>query len=433
MSTNNFLITGNPQNIPKLKGGPNMFYTATAEQIEQLYPELITLNPEKTRFFYQDPKINKKRLVDRIFGYYFSDKPWGLEQEYLTEGINQQFTNEDDLLSLNIRNSIKAPDGWTFVAEDYAAEELRLNAINTGCKAMMKAFVNGLDVHTETARAMFGEEELAKNKKYCRTKAKFFEFGCCYGGSWRVAQQKGEPDEEAQANYEKFKLAWSDMFSVQDQQVRASHQTLSEHSFFGFPVRLHRYYGSQNYKDVNAGERLAKNHRIQSSGADILSIAFIRLWNNIFNNPQLSLKLDVLEYIKYQKKFNETFDETRIQEIVQSNYIPYEGYKSQMENYIRFQLTVHDEIDFIIRTELLEILIPEITKCMTVQMPDWKIPVNTGLSIGPTFGALYEWEYDTKENGYKVLHPGMEPEKKKEPKKEEPKQEVLEERVEISF
>ena len=35
-------------------------------------------------------------------------------------------------LSLNIRNTHKAPDGWTFVCLDYSAEEIRLGAINTG-------------------------------------------------------------------------------------------------------------------------------------------------------------------------------------------------------------------------------------------------------------------------------------------------------------
>lgn len=410
-----------------------MFYTATAEQIEQLYPELIIMHPERTRFFYQDPKINKPRLVDRVFGYYFSDKPWGLDQEYLTEGINQQFVSEDNLLSLNIRNELKAPDGWTFVAEDYAAEELRLNAINTHGKTLMTSFINGEDVHLKTAISMFGEEKVHEAKKKYRSIAKGCNFGCMYGGSWRVIQQKDQPDEEAKALFEKFQLAHADHFSVQNQQVRTTHQTLTEHSFFGLPVRLHRYYSSQNYKDISAGERLAKNHRIQSSGSDILSIAFIRLWNNIFNNPQLLLKLDILEYMKYQNKFNETFNETKIQEIVKSNYtyIP-EGYELQPENYIRFQITVHDEIDFIIRTELLDILIPEITKCMTVQMKDWQIPISTGLSMGPTFGQLYEWEYDTAENGYKVLHPAMEPDKPK----EEPKAEIQptqEEKIEISF
>ena len=96
--------------------------------------------------------------------------------------------------------------------------------------------------------------------------------------------------------------------------------------------------------------------------ADILSLAFMRLWKNIFQQ---------LEH---------------------------------PEDYIRFNLTVHDEIDFYIKNEAIPILVPKIIENMIVQMKDWPIPVTVGLSMGPTLGQLYEWEYDTKENGYAVEH-----------------------------
>ena len=63
------------------------------------------------------------------------------------------------------------------------------------------------------------------------------------------------------------------------------------------------------------------------------------------------------------------------------------------EDYIRFQITVHDEIDFLIRNDVLQVLVPKIINCMTIQMPEWKIPLSVGLSLGPTFGQQYEWNY----------------------------------------
>ena len=101
-----FLINGNPQNVPKLKGGDVMFYTATKEQIEQLHPELINYEPNKTRCFYKYDN-GEIRFFDRIYNYYFSDRPWGLEQEYLAEGLDQQWVDKKDYLSVNIRNNHK--------------------------------------------------------------------------------------------------------------------------------------------------------------------------------------------------------------------------------------------------------------------------------------------------------------------------------------
>lgn len=754
-----------------------MFYAATAEQIKDKYPDLITMEPGKMRIYYKH-EDEPMRLVDRCHGYYFSDKPWGLEDEKWVEGLDQEFaynnkvmkgkpmTEEQQYLSLNIRNTIKAPDGWTFVSCDYSAEELRLGALNTKSKVFMKAFKEGIDVHLQTATMMFGEEAVHNNKKKlrsiakgcnsvdayyatengyeklkdtdhildlngnkqkfgyvvedrdmyrlylsngqifdvttnhkykdmgmlypeykeiyegmqiglrklkdnkfntnckyvysyktnagsnavtkvyninltrdlgyliglylgdgylpesepngyvrsmticchhsnadyvqrimennlgkskairgvkrqesdnyvlltfsnaallrfilenfgrtktknipdicytfplefnlglvdglldsdgkvgtdcadlgvssevlarsfanllallglpakwrettytykneikpfyyvtlldmrytnlkvdykaarlngklnrylgyhlydvvnskfngkyydklnliskgllntltCRAIEKFIptlehndyypvtiqkiesirgkanimecethyysaegynqhncNFGLQYGGSWAVMKTDDNTKEEAMQQYDAYMLAMADHFAVQNAQVRKTKDTLSEFSFFGLPVRLHNYYKSSNNAQYSQGERLAKNHRIQATGADVLSIAFMRLWNNIFN------KID------------------------------------HAEDYIRFQITVHDEIDFLVKNEVIDILMPEVIKNMQVQMPDWEIPLTVGLSFGPTFGQQYEWAYDP--NTFKILGPKLEDAPK--PKKEEP-------------
>ena len=373
-----FLVNGNPQNIPKKKGGSNMFYTATKQQIEELYPDIAEYEKDKIRFYYQH-QDGTKRMVDRVLDHYFSDKPWGLDQEYLTEGLDQEFVDDNDYLSLNIRNTIKAPDGWTFCSFDYSAEELRLGAINTKSKVFLKAFRDGIDVHLQTAITMFGEAAVKQNKKKYRSMAKGANFGLQYGGSWRVLMNEYTNEEDAKMQFEAYNLAMADHFAVQNAQVRRTKETLTEYSFFGLPVRLHKYYQSSSWSEVAQGERLARNHRIQATGADVMSIAYIKLWNNIFSKIKNS------------------------------------------EDYIRFQVSVHDEIDFIIRNDVLTIMVPEIIKNMQTQMPDWEVPLTIGLSFGPTFGAQYEYHYDPIT--FKITEPDMKKVEKKEVKVEQPIQE----------
>lgn len=380
-----------PQNIPKKKGGDNMFYAAPKDWIEQNMPDLATYQPEKTRIFYPEAD-GQIRFADRIHGYYFSDRPWGLgEDERLVEGLDQEFVDKNSYLSVNIRNTLRAPDGWTFVSCDYAAQELRLGAINTKGKAFLTAFMNNEDVHLSTAKAMFGEEAVKANKKKLRSIAKGLNFSMQYGGSAQgLARASGIPLDEATNQYNAYMLAQADHFAVQNAQVRRTHQTLTEYSFFGLPVRLHNYYKVDNYSMQSAGERLAKNHRIQATGADVLSIAFIKLWNNIFCKIK------------------------------------------NAEDYVRFQITVHDEIDFIVRNDVIHIIIPEILKNMQCQMPDWEIPLTIGLSFGPTFGAQYEWEYSP--DTFEVLGPKLELPKDPQPKQQEVKpEEVKEEKITLEF
>lgn len=242
-----------------------MFYAAPKEWVEQNMPNLAAYQPEKTRIFYPEAD-GQIRFADRIHGYYFSDRPWGLgEDERLVEGLDQEFVDTKSYLSTNIRNTLRAPDGWTFVSCDYAAQELRLGAINTKGKAFLNAFMHGEDVHLATAKAMFGEAAVKENKKKYRSIAKGLNFSMQYGGSAAgLARMSGIPMEEAQAQYDAYMLAQADHFAVQDAQVRNTHKTLTEYSFFGLPVRLHNYYSSPDKSMVSAGERLAKNHRIQA-------------------------------------------------------------------------------------------------------------------------------------------------------------------------
>ena len=171
-------------------------------------------------------------------------------------------------------------------------------------------------------------------------------------------------------------------FAVQNAQVRKTHETLTEYSMFGLPVRLHNYYSADSWSQKSQGERLAKNHRIQATGADVLSIAYIKLWKNVFSKIKNS------------------------------------------EDYIRFQISVHDEIDFIIRNDVIHILIPEVIKNMQTQLPDWEVPLTVGLSFGPTFGAQYEYRYD--KDTLQIIGPDMSP-----VKKEETVQQVQEEIKEV--
>ena len=365
-----------------------MFYTATKAQIEQLHPELINYEPNKTRcfYYYEDGSV---RWFDRIMNYYFSDKPWGLEQEMMAEGIDQEFT--DDYVSLNIRNSIKSPDGWSFWCLDYAAEELRLGAINTKGKAFMEAFTSGKDVHTLVGINTFGEEKFYSDKKKYRKIAKTLNFNMQYGGTpFGVARMLEVSQEEAQKIYDDYMLAMKDHFNVQDMQVALTHQTGCEHTMFGLPIRLKRYYMNPgDRKNIAQGERLARNCRIQGTGADVLSIAFMKLWSKIWRklgNP---------------------------------------------EDYIRFQITVHDEIDFIIRNDVAHIIVPLVIECMTFKLDTWPITLEVGLSCGPTFGQQYEWNYHKNEEGiYFVDDPALEPAK---PKKQEVKVEEVQDDIKIEF
>lgn len=82
------------------------------------------------------------------------------------------------------RACVKAPPGWKLVVADYAQMELRLAAAEAQDELMIRAFQQGLDLHTVTAMQIYGvpEDEVTKEM---RQVSKSANFGLLYGSGAR--------------------------------------------------------------------------------------------------------------------------------------------------------------------------------------------------------------------------------------------------------
>jgi DNA polymerase-1 len=95
-----------------------------------------------------------------------------------------------------IRRCLLADEGHVMVSTDFAAVELRVLAALADVKRMKEAIRNGEDLHSFTARMVFGEGFTAKHRKI----SKGIAFGKVYGGGIDTIQrQTGAPFHEVQA------------------------------------------------------------------------------------------------------------------------------------------------------------------------------------------------------------------------------------------
>jgi DNA polymerase I len=76
---------------------------------------------------------------------------------------------------------VPSEPNWQIVGADYSQIELRVLAHMTGDKNMQRAFLNGEDIHAETARAVFGLKDDAPVDALMRRTAKAVNFGIVYG------------------------------------------------------------------------------------------------------------------------------------------------------------------------------------------------------------------------------------------------------------
>ena len=175
-----------------------------------------------------------------------------------------------------IRRAFVAAPGHCFVVADYSQIELRILAHLCGDAALVAAFRDGADVHTATAARVFSVEAAAVSGEM-RRRAKTINFGLLYGmEAYGLAQRLEISQDEARAQMEAY-------FS-QFPGVKAFMQSIVvEARNLGYTETIlgrRRYLPeltSDNFRERQAGERMALNAPIQGSAADIIKQAMIEL------------------------------------------------------------------------------------------------------------------------------------------------------------
>ncbi len=184
-------------------------------------------------------------------------------------------------LAKKLRQGFISKKGFYFVSFDYSQIELRVAALLCGDKNLKEAFLQGKDIHQETAKIIFGLKK--EVQPWQRRIAKILNFGLLYGmGKKALSQTAGISLEEAsefiKKYFEKFPL-----FKEYQQEIlkKAEKQGFLE-TFFG-RKRYFENIKSFNHKFKAQAQRAAINFPIQGTAADIIKIAMGRIDNLIKN------------------------------------------------------------------------------------------------------------------------------------------------------
>ena len=174
------------------------------------------------------------------------------------------------------RRAFVPADGWEFLVADYNQIELRVIAHLAQDPGLMEAFISKSDVHTETAKRVFGVEA-AEVTLAMRSKAKMVSYGLAYGmESFGLAQRLSIPVNEASEILEAYFVAFPNVRAYMDAAVSEARNKGFTETLFG-RRRLIPDLQSPNYSRRMAAERQAMNAGIQGLAADIFKVALVRL------------------------------------------------------------------------------------------------------------------------------------------------------------
>ena len=253
-----------------------------------------------------------------------------------------------------IRRAFEARPGYAMIKADYAGEELRIAANVSGEPIWINEFLHGEgDLHSITARAFFGKQEVTKEE---RKAGKTANFALLYGGGPSAVMRATGCD---QMEGRRRKQAFDKSVPIFARWIKGQHIKVKKD--LGVFTAYGRWLSILDANSLDgavrsACERYSTNYVVQGSGADILKIALV-----------------LLHKAFYRKKW----------------------LKNGGDDSVRMLLTVHDEVVFEIKYERVAEAMPIIVDLMEIPwkmptQPPWKVPLVVEPLIGFNWASGYE-------------------------------------------
>ncbi|HIP56018.1 MAG TPA: DNA polymerase I [Arcobacter sp.] len=206
-----------------------------------------------------------------------------------------------------IRNAFIAKDGYKLLSIDYSQIELRLLAHFSKDEALVNAFNRGVDIHTQTAIEIFGEDE-AKEK---RNIAKSINFGLLYGmGAKKLGETLGIPAKEAKVYIEKY----FETFPTIKTYMTSIQEKAMEEGYVNTLFNRHRNFDFANAAPMlKAGFlRESVNTVFQGSAADLIKKSMLEIYNLYNNNSEVNMLLQIHDELIFEIK-EDIVDEVSIE------------------------------------------------------------------------------------------------------------------------
>lgn len=163
----------------------------------------------------------------------------------------------------NIRRACIAQKGYVYAEIDYSGAELRWLAVLSKDENLTRIFVEGINLHDETARLMYGPNFTAQD----RMRAKAVNFGIMYGrqaGSFK--DEFGISLEEAQDLIDR----WLNAYPKAKHYLEWCEQVVDRGGYLQSPFGNRRRFGLVSEVSRDALHNEAKNMAIQCASSHLL-------------------------------------------------------------------------------------------------------------------------------------------------------------------
>lgn len=273
------------------------------------------------------------------------------QQRDVAVNLQNQPVNEE----FEVRKAYVAPEGYVWVKADFSQIEYRIMNNLAGETNAIDKFKAGADFHSITARMMLDLPDDHVLTRDERQIGKVLNFGISYGMHVStVAKMTGHTEAEAQKLYDKYFAALPRLEAFIEYCKNTVRKKKIAKTAFG-RVRKLEWEGLPS-KVAEDTIKKGFNTTVQGTSADCLKMAMLRVKDRVLD--------------KYGRDI------------------------------IRLVLTVHDELDFYVREDMLQELLPQIKAAMEIPVPDNWAPLVCDIEYGPTWAEVDHVDYKPTSEEY---------------------------------
>ncbi|MDT8336474.1 MAG: DNA polymerase I, partial [Candidatus Izemoplasmatales bacterium] len=172
-----------------------------------------------------------------------------------------------------LRKVFIASEGNYLLSFDYSQIELRVVCELAEIRNLKMAFDNDLDIHYETAKKIFGKDEI---NDYERNIAKAINFSIIYGKTaWGLSEDLDITPKAAERFINSYFETYPEIKTYMDKQIEFAEKNGYVTTLFNRKTFIPEI-NSKNYMTKQFGKRIAMNAPIQGTAADILKIAMVK-------------------------------------------------------------------------------------------------------------------------------------------------------------
>ena len=185
-----------------------------------------------------------------------------------------------------IRNAFvpKDRENYSIISADYSQIELRLLAHISNDENLIKAFCDGVDIHTLTAAKVF-DVNVQDVTKVMRYRAKTVNFGIIYGQTkYGLAQALNITPKEAEDFIEKYFASYPKIQEYISKTIELAEKNGFVQTLYGRRRYLASELASSNRQIREFAKRAAINQPIQGTSADLIKIAMNEFYKKLKEN-----------------------------------------------------------------------------------------------------------------------------------------------------